>query len=171
MLNCWNEDPGKRPPFSKLRSQFDTMLLADKKNHYITLHIDHSSLCYQNITPSVITQEVDACKPTTSLNADPEHAGEYLHKSAGLSPSHGLRICSSTEGREDLVGSKQHLTPQKFNEASVDSTRRPVSLHLPYHDQNKQNPYVESPSQAACISLSQTTTRWGSDGAIKMEQL
>ena len=35
MSNCWNENPEKRPPFSKLRSQFDTMLLADEKNHCI----------------------------------------------------------------------------------------------------------------------------------------
>lgn len=167
MLNCWSEDPEKRPPFSELRSQFDSMLLADKNDHYIALHIDHSNLYYENLTPDMMSKEAGARKSITSLNAEP--AGEYLCKSTGPSPSHALRVCSSTEGREGLAVSKQHLMPQKFNETFADSTRRPISLHLPYYDQNKQNPYVDSPSRAACISLSQTTTRWGSDGAIKLE--
>ena len=46
MLECWQEDPGKRPSFSKLRGRFDSMLLAEKKDTYIDLQIDASKPYY-----------------------------------------------------------------------------------------------------------------------------
>ena len=46
MLECWQEDPGKRPSFSRLRGRFDSMLLAEKKDTYIDLQIDASKPYY-----------------------------------------------------------------------------------------------------------------------------
>ena len=170
MLTCWNEDPEKRPPFSKLRSKFDAMLLADKSNHYIELQIDHNKLCYQNVTPMLKLNEGDFGS-TRSLNA--EHVGESQY--ASHSPSHWLH--SSTEGGGDLVDLKQHFVPQETSgnierkDQASGSTKRPISLHLP-HDQNNLNPYVDPPSRVASTSLSLSTANWGgSNEAIEMKQL
>lgn len=171
MLMCWNKDPEQRPPFSKLRSKFSDMLLADNKNHYIVLHIDHNKPCYQIVTPAMTTNK-DACSSIRSLNA--EHVGEYFSKSAGSSPSHRLH-CSAE--RVELVGSKQHLTPQdaskdiESTDQACDSARRPISLHLPYYDQNKQNPYVDLPSRMASASLFLSADHRGNAGEIEMKQL
>lgn len=42
MLECWNEQPSKRPSFTRIKAMFDTMLLAEKKEAYIDLqfHLD-----------------------------------------------------------------------------------------------------------------------------------
>lgn len=51
MLKCWNEQPQKRPSFTELRSKFDVMLVANKKNEYIDLRIDQNKLYYQQFSP------------------------------------------------------------------------------------------------------------------------
>jgi len=40
MLSCWSELPIQRPTFSKLRTTFDTMLLADRKGDYVDFSSD-----------------------------------------------------------------------------------------------------------------------------------
>ena len=46
MLKCWDEQPHNRPTFKELRSKFDAMLLADKKDEYIDLRIDQTKSYY-----------------------------------------------------------------------------------------------------------------------------
>ena len=47
MLMCWNEEPQKRPKFTELRAKFDAMLLAEKNEAYIDLHIDSDQPYYR----------------------------------------------------------------------------------------------------------------------------
>ena len=168
MLTCWNEEPEKRLPFSKLRSKFDAMLLADNKNHYIELQMNSSK--FRKLTP-VTTQNEGACGSTRSLNT--EHREES--KSAGHSPSHWPHC--STEG-ENKVGSKQHLVPHEAcrdierKDQASDSAKRPIGVHIPHHDQNKLNPYVDSPSRMASTSFVLSASDLGSSNeAIEMKQL
>ena len=47
MLECWQEDPHDRPPFSALRSKFGTLLQAGSANAYIEFQIDEQKPYYQ----------------------------------------------------------------------------------------------------------------------------
>ena len=172
MLTCWNEKPENRPPFSKLRSKFDAMLLADKQNHYIELQIDHSKLCYQNLTPMLTVSEEGACDSTRSINAA-EHIGKYLSRSTNPSPSHESHCSSSSmvHSKQQLISQEASRDIERNNQAS-DSTRRPLSLRMSYHDQNKLNPYADPPLRMVSISSFPSTTHWGSSNeAIEMKQL
>lgn len=55
MLMCWNEEPHKRPKFTELRSRFDAMLLAERKDAYIDLRIDSDKLYYRLDTMATIS--------------------------------------------------------------------------------------------------------------------
>ena len=78
MLICWNEQPKRRPTFKELRSKFDAMLLAEKKETYITLCINESKLYYQNLTPvmadklNVPTRKLASSKVST-ISLDETH--------------------------------------------------------------------------------------------------
>ena len=83
MLMCWNEQVQERPSFSDLRSKFDAMLLADKKDEYIDLHnIDQSKLYYIQFSPKI--KGASVCVDS-SMSSIMDHKGtvkEYLSKSA-----------------------------------------------------------------------------------------
>ncbi len=55
MLMCWNEEPHKRPKFTELRSRFDSMLLAERKDAYIDLRIDSDKPYYRLDTMATIS--------------------------------------------------------------------------------------------------------------------
>ena len=66
MLMCWKDQPKERPTFKELRAKFDAMLLAEKKNTYITLSgIDESKSYYQSLPP-VITLDLPIRKLASS---------------------------------------------------------------------------------------------------------
>ena len=75
---CWNEQSQERPSFSELRSKFDAMLLADKKDEYIDLHFDQSKFYYQQFSGA------SACMESSiPLITDPKSTkAKYLSKSA-----------------------------------------------------------------------------------------
>ena len=47
MLQCWQEDPDDRPPFSQLRSNFSAMLQAGSADEYIDLQVNEEAPYYQ----------------------------------------------------------------------------------------------------------------------------
>ncbi|XP_065664674.1 proto-oncogene tyrosine-protein kinase receptor Ret-like [Hydra vulgaris] len=46
MLDCWNEDPLKRPTFTELRELFENII--SQGNHYVSLDINENSCCYKS---------------------------------------------------------------------------------------------------------------------------
>ena len=82
MLKCWNEQPQNRPTFSDLQSTFDSMLLANKKDEYIDLHIDQGKLYYQHFLPEDKTMKTHVSLTTHDHNIKSIAEGKYLSKSA-----------------------------------------------------------------------------------------
>ena len=136
MLQCWLEEPSKRPTFAQLRARFDSMLLAEKKDTYIDLQIDASKPYYQaEWSDSKETDEKpskwgsqDSIK--SLLNASSEMIPASFDPPTNCSPMvqlHGQR-------------SLQSLSTGTDN----DKAQRPVSLQF-LSDRRNINNYVDDP--------------------------
>ena len=178
MLKCWDEQPHKRPTFKELRSQFDAMLLADKKDEYIDLRIDQSKLYYQNLTPPV-TNNKEIRGSNTSLNTHPKSAAHNSKEGlSSLATDQDLSPSSSV----DQVNSKERLVPERQARAAsaersgscnrtYENTGRPVSMYISRDEKKRQNPYVDEPSKVAATALTLPNTngwpeRSGSEGVL-----
>lgn len=140
MLECWQEDAGKRPTFSQLKAQFESMLLAENKETYIDLQIDTSKPYYQpeggpdsNTKPGNNNPNLQA-KPSghkSPFHATPEKSPSHSNFSGRISPS------AATRG-ERSPRSLSPVPPQK-------KQPRPRSLQL---TEPNANHYVEDPAAA-----------------------
>ena len=162
MQRCWDEHPSRRPTFTALRSKFDAMLLADNKDEYIDLRIDHSKFYYQEFFPLV---NEDGCdKAGTSLNT--AHlsacAGRETFKSPSdfdISPSHKPLSDNSL----DHTNSQQCLNSHGLHREAEGNSRvsdqinenagRPVSMYLSRDKKERENDYVVEPSSMVSTSL------------------
>ena len=88
MLMCWNEDPQKRPKFTELRAKFDAMLLAEKNEAYIDLHIDSDKPYYRLDTVATTTVNGQHHSPNPSRHSFMPSLG------SGKSSEHGSKECS-----------------------------------------------------------------------------
>ena len=164
MLRCWDEQSLRRPTFTALRSEFDSLLLADNKDEYIDLiRIDHTKLYYQELFP--VANEEGCGKSGTSL--DTVHfttcAGRDKSKSPSdfdIPPSHRLL----SDNVFDFVNSWQHSNsdqPHGLNREAEGNARdrtnenagRPVSMYLSRDKKERENDYVDEPSSMFSTSL------------------
>ena len=126
MLECWQDEPRKRPTFTQLRAKFDAMLLAERKDAYIDLQIDTNKPYYKM-----------------------EGSRDFLHEPE-KSPSHKS---SSLQGSPHLSrASSSRWTPVRspsFREMSPRPSSRPVSLLMLRSEQ--MNQYVDEPAKLGAM--------------------
>ena len=131
MLECWQEEPGKRPTFPNLRARFDSMLLAEKKETYIDLQIDASKPYYN---------------PDLSTESDTKDG--FLHV-AKKSPKSGSRVSATspfhargiTPSHSDFFEFPDTLEVERSPKGS--NILRTASLEL---TTDRKNVYVDNPS-------------------------
>ena len=144
MLECWHEEPSKRPSFAELRSRFDSMLMAEKTDTYIDLQID-ASKPYYNPDPAMIATE-DNFLNVNKLSPNPSKrmsATSPFH-AMGISPSHtDFMELFSTPVRGQ--GSPRSISPAPGADKS--SEDNPAGADAGGKKKKKQtNVYVEDPS-------------------------
>ena len=152
MLKCWQEDPSKRPTFSQLRAQFDSMLLEEKKETYIDLQIDASKPYYK-----VEASELKESDPFYEVSKGKKWGSHISIRSstenAEKSPSH------STGHTSPLVQLRGQRSPRSLSPVpATEKPPRPVSLQLLSNHQNA-NHYVDDPSSRRSIMLA--LPEWG----------
>ena len=140
MLMCWNEEPQKRPKFTELRSRFDAMLLAERKDAYIDLRIDNDKPYYRLDTMATITANglhlspnpnrhsfiiSPSLAPTGNKASSKECSPKPILHTPNLSPGHTLQAscCSSTQA-----------SPRKSDIISNGSPSLNFFNHSPCHD-------------------------------------
>ena len=74
MLSCWHPVPTKRPPFTDLVSQIDSML--ESGSNYMDLHVNTASECYLDQKAlNTAGWSVDDCEAAAADNMDKRYAG------------------------------------------------------------------------------------------------
>lgn len=197
MLNCWNEDPRKRPTFPELRTQFDAMLLAERNDEYIDLRINNDKPYYYMFDTSTTLVAANSLNPSptpatdhhsillSQFSASREHSPKPL-PIPDFSPSH--KSCTSSASVQFSPSTKQSLAPSQNSIGGHSSdaegswrrrdhaheSGRPSSLLLPRERERreKQDRYVDEPSRATGTTLALPEDNWshtrgGSDGAIE----
>ena len=89
MLACWNGEPQNRPTFTDLRSKFDAMLVAERKDAYIDLRIDGDKPYYRLDTKATLA--------VNGAHVSPNLSHRSLHStkdSAFISTGAGSKECS-----------------------------------------------------------------------------
>lgn len=155
MLECWQEEPGKRPTFSKLRTRFDSMLLAEKKETYIDLQIDASKPYYNpELSDGEPKQDEGLLKVTKSGKRVSHISATSPFHSRSVSPSH------STNFSELPITLRALRSPRSVSPVPLtEKPPRPASLQL--HTRRKNdNDYVDDPSTRRSIHI--TPTEWSS---------
>lgn len=179
MLKCWDEQPLKRPTFTEIRSKFELMLLADERNEYIDLRIDHNKLYYQQVFP-VENRESRSGESGTSWNTD--NPGARTMKSpSGLdvAPSHKLL---SANNMDDNNCSKQSLNSESAHaggqsegrDRTYENAGRPVSMYLSSDRKERENDYVDEPWPSSAAQSTFLTPNagalWSNEGGIEMDR-
>jgi proto-oncogene tyrosine-protein kinase Ret len=159
MLECWQEDPGKRPTFTGLRARFDSMLLAEKKDTYIDLQIDATKPYYN---------------PELATDVDVNPMDNLLHV-GGKSPKSGSRISATSpfhirgispacldDTSDPPAMLRGQRSPRSLSPVPVPAKLpRPASLQL-LTERKNANPYVDDPSTRRSIHIS--PPEWSVDG-------
>lgn len=132
MLECWQEESGKRPTFSNLRARFDSMLLAEKKETYIDLQIDASKPYYN---PDLSTEN-DAKDGHLHIATKSPKKGSRV---SVTSPFHARGITPSHSDFFELPDD----TPEVEKSPKGSKMSRTTSLELVT---DRKNVYVDDPS-------------------------
>lgn len=192
MLTCWDEQPCNRPTFTTLRSKFDTMLLADKNEEYIDLHIDNNRSYYQEFFQ--VEKNGSACggsdisvsvteKPRAQTSKKESMKQKRTEDTGDRLMYKSLHGASSAEQVNTKKG--QHYEQGRLLATSIENrdsdnrayvnTGRPVSMYLSTDRNERGNPYVDEPSSmvASALTLPNTSrlgaaTDWSSEGAIEL---
>lgn len=154
MLECWQEEPGKRPTFSKLRARFDNMLLAEKKETYIDLQIDASKPYYN---PEFVDEETKQDEGLLKVVKSGKRTSHISTTSPfhikGVSPSH------STSSDVPVTLRRQRFPRSVSPVPTAEKPPRPASLQLQTRRKN-DNDYVDDPSTRRSVHFS--PTEWSS---------
>ena len=149
MLECWNENPKKRPSFTNIKAKFDTMLLAGRKDAYIDLQVDFNKPYYKFDTEDISHLGVTIpmlAKRRSHLTPEPDNHGS-MSPSLLESPLASRR--SSIQQVLLGLGHSPSVSP------AHEKISRSSSLVLGRGEQ-QQNKYVDEPSRA--ITSNTTTT-------------
>jgi serine/threonine protein kinase len=138
MLECWQEDPGKRPTFTGLRARFDSMLLAEKKDTYIDLQID-ASKPYYNPDLASDAEMLDNLLNAGKLAPNP---GKMV---SATSPFHLRGISPSHSDFTDSPASQQ--SPRSQSPVQLPE-KPPGAASLQPQVKERKNVYVDDPSVA-----------------------
>lgn len=150
MLECWQEEPGKRPTFSKLRARFDNMLLAEKKETYIDLQIDASKPYYNpELSDDEPKQDEGLLKVIKSSKRSSHVSATSPFHVRGVSPSHSTSSDVPVTLRHQR--SPRSLSPVPMAKKAP----RPASLQLQTKRKN-DNDYVDDPSTRRSVHISPT---------------
>ena len=172
MLECWNEEPRKRPSFSQLRAKFDTLLLNEGKDPYIVLQID-TEKPYYKMEPSDskdllhVSPLPSRRRSQLSVDSQLQETEKPPSSSASASLQGSPLPSKKLHGHQSLLSSSSpcHERPPRD---------RPTSMHLLYLEQQQSNPYVEEPSKpSATLSVPMKPTEDGrrrraSDGNLQL---
>ena len=146
MLECWEEDPTKRPTFSQLRARFDTMLLAEKKDTYIDLQIDASKPYYN----AELVSDTEALESLLKTSPNP---GKRVSRVSATSPFHLRGITPSGSDFTDSPISQR--SPRSQSPVPVpEKLQCPASSLQPTTEQ--KNVYVDDPSTVQQSDLNVT---------------
>ena len=175
MLECWNEEPRKRPTFSQLRASFDALLLAERKDDYIVLQVDTEKPYYKMGTSDskeFLNSAPLSAKRKSQLSVDVPICDieKPACSHASTSPQSSPRPSNHFHG---------HRSPLSLSPCHENSPQpaRPASMHLLWSDQQQQpvvNPYVDAPSRPrAKLTVPMNPTqdvlmRRRSDGKIQL---
>ena len=142
MLACWNGEPHNRPTFTDLRSKFDAMLVAERKDAYIDLRIDNDKPYYRLDTMTTLVVN-DAHSPNQSRCSLLPTKGSVFSSRSGSKecspkPPQTLNFSSSQLSRDEC--SSAHTSVGKSGEATGPSMISLSSLNLsPHHYTCEQN--------------------------------
>ena len=188
MLICWDEQPQKRPTFSKLRSKFDAMLLANREEDYIDLHIDHKQPYYQQFFG--LTKRVSH-SGSSAASFSEDHGGAdcvdkkkesisqgdfvnemYLSANGTGNKSRQLHFRNSDQC---LSSANRDSTDNNSSSRTYQNAGRPVSMYISHDKNDNQNPYVDEPSSLTPTSLAlphsiEWLPQWSTEGAMEMNQ-
>ena len=145
MLMCWNEEPQKRPKFTELRSKFDAMLLAERKDAYIDLHnIDNDKPYYRLDTMATIAAN------GLHFSPNPSNCGLKLSPAVSANNSkNGSKECSPNSlHTHDLVTQSHKSDAACYSPGKQSSDLLTPSLSLFVH----QSPHHESFGHARTAS-------------------
>ena len=117
MLMCWNEEPQRRPKFTELRSKFDAMLLAERKDAYIDLRIDNDKPYYRLDTTATIAAKGLHLSPNPSRHSFKQSSGSGISsrngsKECSLKPLHTPEFSPSHKSEASCYNSSQ-MSPRK----------------------------------------------------------
>lgn len=135
MLECWQEDPGKRPTFFQLRARFDSMLLAEKKDTYIDLQIDVNKP-YYNPELAADAEVLDHLLNVGRFSPNP---GKMV---SATSPFHLRGISPSHSDFTDTSGSQRSPSPVMPPEKPPGAGNN----NLQPQSKERKNVYVDDPS-------------------------
>lgn len=118
MLMCWDEEPQKRPKFTELRSKFDAMLLAERKDAYIDLHnIDNDKPYYMLDTMAAVAANGPHISPDPSGHSYKVSPAGLVNnsgngsKESSLKPLHKHNLSSSHKSEVGCYSGVDLLTP------------------------------------------------------------
>ena len=147
MLMCWNEEPQKRPKFTDLRARFDAMLLAERKDAYIDLHIDTDKPYYRLDTMATVaatTNGLHLLSPNPdrrSFNAAPCSMTGSKPNSKDCSPtptSHTPNL-SPCHKIQPTCCSSANASPRKSDASGNVSQSLSFFIPSPYHESREHN--------------------------------
>ena len=148
MLECWNEEPRKRPSFSQLRAKFDALLLNEGNDAYIVLQID-TEKPYYKMEPSNSKDRLHVSplpsrrRSQLSVDSQLQEAEKPPSSSASASLQGSPLPSKKLHGHQSLLSSSSPCRERP---------PRPTSMHLLYSEQQQSNPYVEDPSKPSAPS-------------------
>lgn len=171
MLECWNEEPRKRPSFSQLRAKFDALLLNEGNDAYIVLQID-TEKPYYKMEPSNSKDRLHVSplpsrrRSQLSVDSQLQEAEKPPSSSASASLQGSPLPSKKLHGHQSLLSSSSPCRERP---------PRPTSMHLLYSEQQQSNPYVEDPSKpSATLAVPMKPTEDGrrrrraSDGNLQL---
>lgn len=163
---CWNEEPHKRPNFTELRSKFDTMLLAERKDTYIDLHIDSDKPYYRLDTTEdddlQLSQKNPSChslmpsigsnfssrKSSKESSPNPIHTPNFSPTHKSLSSRCSMQTSPRKPGHATLTPSLSSFGGKSPRHYTLDSPQRgrsnshepgrPVSMLVPDNRERRE---------------------------------
>ena len=150
MLACWNGEPQNRPTFTDLRSKFDAMLAAERKDAYIDLRIDSDKPYYRLDTMAMLAVNGAHLSPNLSHHNAHSKDSAFVNRSGSkecspkpslspqFSPCHlsqdGCCSAQASPRKSDIIGAcssslnHKKISPRRYtceqSRRSSDAERR-----------------------------------------------
>jgi serine/threonine protein kinase len=155
MLECWHENPLKRPPFTLLRDKFDTLLSTCHGNAYIDLHTDEQNVIYS------IEEEEEQVEETAVESQCSPAISKRSHSPSCVSTTSSTNVISvpaTLSVTNPWIRDNHSLSPSSQRHSSANLSphsshgnmfrpQRPISLSLWAEGEGpKEDYYADDPS-------------------------